>query len=286
MEVEMKAPFDLTLCKQLQEIIIRNASPSHKSFDIEVKKDTYYPCKNQNKQFRIRDTATLSPCPSIFQFGDPCTVLESFINRYLLNTVTDASEYFLLHKVFVTEKEKYTNSEGVECNKENEYEIRFEEINSILENNKDLVSEIPYFTKCKKSLGFYFLNGLHYELVKVSGVNSIYLEIEGFAEDETQVKDRVREIKNAFMELGITNFEARSWAELIQSDMKEKNAETKINIISKNSTEEICMQLTEAEIENLLRYLYETSKTTQEDELDKLMIKFKSLKNALHMEEN
>lgn len=116
--------------------------------------------------------------------------------------------------IYLTIKEKHTDEKGIETNVENESRIYDTEAIEALLNN---VNFKVYFEKDKRSISFStVLDGCHMHLEIVSvNASDIYLEIECITEPDYVAQCQTT-IKKFFKEvLGITEFDGRSWAEII-----------------------------------------------------------------------
>lgn len=130
--------------------------------------------------------------------------------------------------IFLTIKRKNVDSEGIETNEEYENVLDEAIYKTLIEGLFTAMKLKPYFNKSKESTSFYVVPDskddpiLHCEIVTVNGVGP-YLEIEITTEDESINATELSNCIKAFFkkELGIEEFDGRSWAEIIRAE-KEK----------------------------------------------------------------
>ena len=133
-------------------------------------------------------------------------------------------------KEYLTVKEKKTDEDGIETNKETE---------GVLEGNAgiafrqamEIANFKPYFSKYKTSVSFYVKRKkddkeMHCEIVNTNHIGP-FLEIEVIVPDSDYVRpwecqtisEAQQLIKDFFKDvLGITKFDKRSWPEIIEQD--------------------------------------------------------------------
>lgn len=137
-------------------------------------------------------------------------------------------------QTWLTVKAKSTDPTGIETNEETEGQL-FEGSEEAFRKSMKITHFSTYFTKFKRSFSFYVKNKdedknrfvMHAELVSVDGVGP-YLEIESTirlenegadvldGEDLAKVNEARDQIKWYFAhELGITEFDGRSWVDIV-----------------------------------------------------------------------
>lgn len=137
-------------------------------------------------------------------------------------------------QTWLTVKAKSTDPTGIETNEETEGQL-FGGSEAAFRKSMKVAHFVTYFTKFKRSFSFYVKNKdedknrfiMHAELVSVDGVGP-YLEIESTirlenegadvldGEDLAKVNEARDQIKWYFAhELGITEFDGRSWVDII-----------------------------------------------------------------------
>lgn len=137
-------------------------------------------------------------------------------------------------QTWLTVKAKNTDPTGIETNEETEGQL-FEGSEEAFRKSMKVTHFSTYFTKFKRSFSFYVRNKdgdknrfvMHAELVSVDGVGP-YLEIESTirlenegtdvldGEDLAKVNEARDQIKWYFAhELGITEFDGRSWVDIV-----------------------------------------------------------------------
>ena len=124
----------------------------------------------------------------------------------------------------LTLKNKHTYKNGTEVNTEHEEEFSNRQI-ELFEILLSSLECIEYFSKEKRSIGWRILRltpdgvllTLHCELVMVEGKGP-YLETETVIIDPDKANDAAKEIRDFYENnFGITEFDGRSWAEIIES---------------------------------------------------------------------
>jgi len=123
---------------------------------------------------------------------------------------------------WLTVKVKNTNLEGIETNEETEGQLS-EDTEKAFRESMSIANFKPYFTKLKQSFSFYVQNKdkdknnfeMHAELVSVDGIGP-YLEIESVVKekDAAEARDQIRWFFE--YELGITDFDGRSWSDIVE----------------------------------------------------------------------
>lgn len=137
-------------------------------------------------------------------------------------------------QTWLTVKAKSTDPTGIETNEETEGQL-FGGSEAAFRKSMKVAHFVTYFTKFKRSFSFYVKNKdedknrfiMHAELVSVDGVGP-YLEIESTirlenegadvldGEDLAKVNEARDQIKWYFAhELGITEFDGRSWVDIV-----------------------------------------------------------------------
>lgn len=120
------------------------------------------------------------------------------------------------HYCLLTVKEKRT-IEDSEMNTEYEGEMSKEAGMAFYEAMK-VANFKPYFLKNKNSISFYIEKDLHCEIVSVNG-SDVYLEVE-CCTDEPTIPTPTERIRKFMNDLGITEFDTRSWADIIDETLQ------------------------------------------------------------------
>lgn len=233
MEIEMKAKVNIDHIEKLLKYFDKE------SLYLE-KKDEYFsfdgiaPKKPKNiirirKEQQVNATKALESVGGLTAENIKC-VLIGYIDPFAENGGADKFQTFL------TVKAKNTSPDGVEVNEETEGQL-FEGSEEAFRKSMKVTHFEPYFTKLKKSFSFYVKNKdedknkyvMHAELVSVNGV--MYLEIESVVElevEDSNVLDgedllKVKGSRDQIMwffdkELGITEFDGRSWADIMRGE--------------------------------------------------------------------
>lgn len=234
MEVEMKAKLN---DEQLDKILrgIDNESEYLEKSDEYFSFDGIAPKKPKNIiRTRKEKVGNANKCLSSFE-GDAygCNV-DNVKNILAGNAHPFANIEPDKEQTWLTVKAKNTDPTGVETNEETEGQL-FEGSEEAFRKAMKVTHFSTYFTKLKRSFSFYVKNKdedknrfvMHAELVSVDGVgpyleieSTIHLENEGAdvldGEDLAKVNTARDQIKWYFAyELGITEFDGRSWVDII-----------------------------------------------------------------------
>jgi adenylate cyclase class IV len=167
--------------------------------------------------------------PFLKFFGSSSITVENILTGYIRPfEKTELAK----DKTWLTVKAKNTSPDGIETNEETEGQLSIEAENAF-RKSMNIANFKPYFTKFKRSFSFYVKNKeedfeMHAELVTVNGIGP-YLEIESTIKLENEnfdvldgehllkVNTARDQIKWFFKhELGITEFDGRSWADIIE----------------------------------------------------------------------
>lgn len=231
MEVEMKAKLN---DEQLDKIlrVVDNESEYLEKSDEYFSFDGIAPKKSKNIiRIRKEKVGNANKCLSFFG-GDACGCNVNNIKNILAGNVHPfANVEPDKEQTWLTVKAKNTDPAGIETNEETEGQL-FEGSEEAFRKAMKVTHFSTYFTKLKRSFSFYVKNKdedknrfvMHAELVSVDGVgpyleieSTIHLENEGAdildGEDLATARDQ---IKWYFAhELGITEFDGRSWVDII-----------------------------------------------------------------------
>lgn len=238
MEIEMKAKVDNKQVSALMKFFNKETEYLEKS-------DEYFsfggiaPKKPKNI-IRIRKEKSAKNAPIIVFpflkfFGSSSVTVENILTGYIR-----PFEITVLAKdgTWLTVKAKNTSSDGIETNEETEGQLSVD-AEDAFRKSMSIANFKPYFTKFKRSFSFYVKNKdedfeMHAELVSVNGIGP-YLEIESTiklenegadildGEDLLKVNTARDQIKWFFKhELGITEFDGRSWADIIEEESSEE----------------------------------------------------------------
>ncbi len=232
MEIEMKAKLN---DEQLDKILwcIDNESEYLEKSDEYFSFDGIAPKKPKNIiRIRKEKVGNANKCLSFFEGGrcDVNTVKNILAGCiYPFESVEPDKD-----QTWLTVKAKNTSPEGIETNEETEGQL-FEGTEEAFRKSMEITHFKTYFTKFKRSFSFYVRNEkeefnrfvMHAELVSVDGVGP-YLEIESTiklenenadvldGEDLAKVNEARDQIKWFFEhKLGITEFDGRSWADIV-----------------------------------------------------------------------
>ena len=170
-----------------------------------------------------------------FMGGDACGCNVTTVKNILTGSIYPfASVEADKAQTWLTVKAKNTDSAGIETNEETEGQL-FKGAEEAFRKSMEITHFKTYFTKFKRSFSFYVRNKdedkndfvMHAELVSVDGVGP-YLEIEStirlknenadvlVGEDLLKVNIARDQIKWYFAhELGITEFDGRSWVDIV-----------------------------------------------------------------------
>lgn len=234
MEVEMKAKLN---DEQLDKILrgIDNESEYLEKSDEYFSFDGIAPKKPKNIiRTRKEKVGNANKCLSFFG-GDACGCNVNNIKNILAGNVHPfANVEPDKEQTWLTVKAKNTDPAGIETNEETEGQL-FEGSEEAFRKAMKVTHFSTYFTKLKRSFSFYVKNKdegknrfvMHAELVSVDGVgpyleieSTIHLENEGAdvldGEDLAKVNTARDQIKWYFAhELGITEFDGRSWVDIV-----------------------------------------------------------------------
>ena len=231
MEYELKAKITK---KQMMELL-QNKLPFNPDFSkFIMKQDTYYSFNGVEpylpKEFvRVREEEVYSFKEIIKEISSWNQYEEE--NKKVLEDLTDKLISLLKGKglniglCFVgtkpscktkvlTVKEKNTIGDHEE-NKEFEGELP-EDTSVAFFKVLKMASFKPYFSKNKNSISFYVEDGLHCEIVSVNS-SDIYLEVE-CCTDEPTIPTPIDKIKKFMNNLGITEFDTRSWKDIVSDE--------------------------------------------------------------------
>ena len=234
MEVEMKAKLN---DEQLDKILrgIDNESEYLEKSDEYFSFDGIAPKKPKNIiRIRKEKVGNANKCLSFFG-GDACGCNVNNIKNILAGNVHPfANVEPDKEQTWLTVKAKNTDPAGIETNEETEGQL-FEGSEEAFRKAMKVTHFSTYFTKLKRSFSFYVKNKdedknrfvMHAELVSVDRVGP-YLEIESTirlenegadildGEDLAKVNTARDQIKWYFAhELGITEFDDRSWVDIV-----------------------------------------------------------------------
>lgn len=234
MEVEIKAKLnDEQLDKVLR--VVDNESEYLEKSDEYFSFDGIAPKKPKNIiRIRKEKVGNTNKCLSFFG-GDACGCNVNNIKNILAGNVHPfANVEPDKEQTWLTVKAKNTDPAGIETNEETEGQL-FEGSEEAFRKSMKVTHFSTYFTKFKRSFSFYVKNKdddkndfvMHAELVSVDGVgpyleieSTIHLENEGAdvldREDLAKVNTARDQIKWYFAhELGITEFDGRSWVDIV-----------------------------------------------------------------------
>lgn len=232
MEIEMKARVDNEQVSRLMKFFNKETEYLEKS-------DEYFsfggvaPKKPKNIiPIRIRKeksakNAPILVFPFLKFFGSSSITVDNILTGYIRPfEKTELAK----DKIWLTVKAKNTSPDGIETNEETEGPLSIE-AEDAFRKSMSIANFKPYFTKFKRSFSFYVKNKeedfeMHAELVSVNGIGP-YLEIEATieleneevlsGEDLLKVSKAKDQIKWFFKhELDITEFDGRSWADIIE----------------------------------------------------------------------
>lgn len=216
MEVEMKAKITIQQANDLIESILLKGTGWHISrgggWHAIYKKDSYFQHKDKKRphkhMIRVRSEGDVA-------------ITESFNNIITGNIYTglDPNE-----RVYLTSKVKNVDENGVENNEEYEGELIGSAATAFDKAMQEADMDM-YFEKMKVAVSFYCMDEdnheIHCEIVNVNG-HGPYLEIEAFVNefgsdctDYSTSKEAETVIKDFFNKLHITEFDNRSWKEII-----------------------------------------------------------------------
>ena len=240
MEIEMKAKVDNEQVSKLMKFFNKETEYLEKS-------DEYFsfggvaPKKPKNIiRIRKEKSAVNAPIlvfPFLKFFGSSSITVENILTGYIhpFENTELAKE-----QTWLTVKAKNTNSDGIEINEETEGQLSVD-TEKAFRKSMNITNFQPYFTKFKRSFSFYVKNEdedfeMHAELVSVNGIGP-YLEIESTIklenenaysridtiQDLAKVNTAMDQIKWFFKhELGITEFDGRSWVDIIEEAEKKE----------------------------------------------------------------
>ena len=217
MEVEMKAQISVAQAKELVDgnigeyHITRGGGwrPFHR-------RDTYYSFNGEK----------LNRPTNIIRIREEAEIGDDSFEDIILGKATKFKEG--TNKTFLTVKAKNTDEKGVETNEETEG-ILVGDAKAAFEKSMKICNFKPYFQKRKDSVSLYVAHRneyreMHCEIVNVNG-HGPYLEVEVIVPEVKSEKDwyfnNVDDARN-FIEdffydvFGITKFDGRSWAEIIE----------------------------------------------------------------------
>lgn len=238
MEIEMKARVDNEQVSRLMKFFNKETEYLEKS-DEYFSFDGIAPKKPKNI-IRIRKEKSARNAPIIVFpflkfFGSSSITVENILTGYIrpFEKTELAKE-----RTWLTVKAKNTSPDGIETNEETEGQLSFD-AEDAFRKSMSIANFKPYFTKFKRSFSFFVKNKdedfeMHAELVSVNGVGP-YLEIESTitlgnenadaldGEDLLKVNTARDQIKWFFKhELGITEFDGRSWVDIIEGAEKKE----------------------------------------------------------------
>lgn len=232
MEIEMKARADNEQVSRLMKFFDKETEYLEKS-------DEYFsfggvtPKKPKNiiriRKEKSAKNAPILVFPFLKFFGSSSITVENILTGYIRPfEKTELAK----DKTWLTVKAKNTSPDGIETNEETEGLLSIE-AEDAFRKSMSIANFKPYFTKFKRSFSFYVKNRdedfeMHAELVSVNGIGP-YLEIESTiklenedvleGEDLLKVNTARDQIKWFFKhELGITEFDGRSWADIIEEE--------------------------------------------------------------------
>lgn len=221
MEIEMKAKLS---DEQLDKILwsIDNESEYLEKSDEYFSFDGIAPKKPKNIiRIRKEKVGNANKCLSFFE-GSRCDVetVKNILTGciYPFASVTPDKE-----QTWLTVKAKNTDPNGIETNEETEGQL-FGGTEEAFRKSMEVTNFKTYFVKFKRSFSFYVKNKdenknnftMHAELVSVDGVGP-YLEIESVVKekDAAEASDQIKWFFEH--ELGITEFDGRSWADIVEA---------------------------------------------------------------------
>ena len=234
MEIEMKAKVDNEQVSKLMKFFNKETEYLEKS-------DEYFsfggiaPKKPKNiiriRKEKSAKNAPILVFPFLKFFGSSSITVENILTGYIRPfEKTELAK----DKTWLTVKAKNTSPDGIETNEETEGLLSVD-AEDAFRKSMSIANFKPYFTKFKRSFSFYVKNKdedfeMHAELVSVNGIgpyleieSTIKLENENFdvldGEDLLKVNTARDQIKWFFKhELGITEFDGRSWADIIEEE--------------------------------------------------------------------
>lgn len=219
MEIEMKARLN---DEQLDKILwcIDNESEYLEKSDEYFSFDGIAPKKPKNIiRIRKEKVGNANKCLAAFRGGCSVDTVKCILVGaiYPLASVEPDKE-----QTWLTVKAKNTDPNGIETNEETEGQL-FKGSEEAFRKSMEITHFKTYFTKFKRSFSFYVKNQdnnkndftMHAELVSVDGVGP-YLEIESVVKekDATKASDQIKWFFEH--ELGITEFDGRSWADIVE----------------------------------------------------------------------
>ncbi len=232
MEIEMKAKVDSEQVSKLMKFFNKETEYLEKS-------DEYFsfggiaPKKPKNI-IRIRKEKSAANAPIlVFPFLKIFGSSSITVGNILAGDIRPFENTELAqNRTWLTVKAKNTSPDGIETNEETEGQLSVD-AEDTFRKSMSIANFKPYFTKFKRSFSFYVKNKaedfeMHAELVSVNGIGP-YLEIEStielgnedllVGEDLLKVNTARDQIKWFFKhELGITEFDGRSWADIIEGE--------------------------------------------------------------------
>lgn len=236
MEIEMKAKVDNEQVSSLMKFFNKETEYLEKS-------DEYFsfggiaPKKPKNiiriRKEKSAKNAPILVFPFLKFFGSSSITVENILTGYI--RPFEKAE-LAQDRTWLTVKAKNTSPGGIETNEETEGQLSID-AEDAFRKSMSIANFKSYFTKFKRSFSFYVKNKaedfeMHAELVSVNGIGP-YLEIESTiklenegadildGEDLLKVNTARDQIKWFFKhELGITEFDGRSWADIIEEEPK------------------------------------------------------------------
>jgi adenylate cyclase class IV len=219
MEVEMKAQISVAQAKELVDgnigeyHITRGGGwrPFHR-------RDTYYSFNGEK----------LNRPTNIIRIREEAEIGDDSFEDIILGKATKFKDG--TNKTFLTVKAKNTDEKGVETNEETEG-ILVGDAKAAFEKSMKICNFKPYFQKRKDSVSLYVAHRneyreMHCEIVNVNG-HGPYLEVEVIVPDvknkDSSMFDNPADAKNIiegffYDVFGITKFDGRSWAEIIEEN--------------------------------------------------------------------
>jgi len=219
MEVEMKAQISVAQAKELVDgnigeyHITRGGGwrPFHR-------RDTYYSFNGEK----------LNRPTNIIRIREEAEIGDDSFEDIILGKATKFKDG--TNKTFLTVKAKNTDEKGIESNEETEG-ILVGDAKAAFEKSMKLCNFKPYFQKRKDSVSLYVAHRneyreMHCEIVNVNG-HGPYLEVEVIVPDvknkDSAMFDNPADAKNIiegffYDVFGITKFDGRSWAEIIEEN--------------------------------------------------------------------
>lgn len=219
MEVEMKAQISVAQAKELVDgnigeyHITRGGGwrPFHR-------RDTYYSFNGEK----------LNRPTNIIRIREEAEIGDDSFEDIILGKATKFKDG--TNKTFLTVKAKNTDEKGVEANEETEG-ILVGDAKAAFEKSMKICNFKPYFQKRKDSVSLYVAHRneyreMHCEIVNVNG-HGPYLEVEAIVPDvknkDSAMFDNPADardfIESFFYDVfGITKFDGRSWAEIIEEN--------------------------------------------------------------------